>query len=78
MIEKYRKYLIFFLIIFFFKNYSLAKEISNIEIIGNNRISNETIIVFSDYKNNIEINERNINNILKNLYDTNFFKDVLK
>ncbi|WP_440634877.1 outer membrane protein assembly factor BamA [Candidatus Pelagibacter sp. HIMB1746] len=76
MIEKYRKYLIFFLIIFFFKNYSLAKEISNIEIIGNNRISNETIIVFSDYKNNIEINERNINNILKNLYDTNFFKDV--
>ena len=76
MIKKYRKYLIFFLIIFFFKNYSLAKEISNIEIIGNNRISNETIIVFSDYKNNIEINERNINNILKNLYDTNFFKDV--
>ena len=74
MIEKYRKYLIFFNNIFL--KIILQQKKSQILSIGNNRISNETIIVFSDYKNNIEINERNINNILKNLYDTNFFKDV--
>ena len=31
---------------------------------------------FFRYKNNIEINDNNLNEILKNLYETNFFKDI--
>ena len=43
---------------------------------GNERISNETIIMFSKIDDFKEINNETLNIILKNLYDTNFFKDV--
>ena len=76
MIKKFILYINCILLIFFSTTYSFAKDISKIEINGNKRISNETIILFSDYKNNIEINEKNLNNILKNLYNTKFFKVV--
>ena len=72
----YKDIVLFFLTLFFFNNVVSAKDINEVKIIGNDRISDETIIVFSDYKNNKQINDNNINKILKNLYDTNFFKDV--
>ncbi len=76
MIKKFLKYILVTLISFISYSNSFSKEIQKIEIIGNKRISNETIILFSDYKNNIEINDNNLNEILKNLYETNFFKDI--
>ena len=76
MIKKFLKYILVILISFISYSNSFSKEIQKIEIIGNKRISNETIILFSDYKNNIEINDNNLNEILKNLYETNFFKDI--
>ena len=72
----YKDIVLFFLTLIFFNNVVSAKDINEVKIIGNDRISDETIIVFSDYKNNKQINDNNINKILKNLYDTNFFKDV--
>lgn len=57
-------------------NNTLSEIISDIKISGNERISTETIIVFSDLKINKEINKNDLNQILKNLYDTNFFKDI--
>ena len=57
-------------------NNSLSEIINDIKISGNERISTETIIVFSDLKINKEINKNDLNQILKNLYDTNFFKDI--
>ena len=62
-----------FILLFFFSNNLFSKEI---EIIGNQRISDETIILLSGIDENIELNNTNLNFILKRLYDTNFFEDV--
>ena len=74
-----RIYKIFFsFIIFnlFLINISNAELLKEIKITGNDRISNETIIMFSQINLNDEINNSDLNNILKNLYETNFFEDI--
>ena len=53
-----------------------AKNIEKIIIVGNERISDQTIIMFSNTKIQDQIDMNNINNILKNIYDSNFFDDV--
>ena len=55
---------------------ALAEVITNIEILGNNRISEKTIILFSDIKKNQKYDASKINKTLKNLYETDFFEDV--
>jgi outer membrane protein insertion porin family len=59
-----------------FANISLADNLKKINIDGNQRITNETIIVFSNIKLDQNINDQVLNKILKSLYETNFFKDV--
>ncbi len=54
----------------------LSKNYKEILINGNKRISNGTIMVFSDIKKDIDIDENSLNLILKNLYKTGFFKTV--
>ena len=54
---------------------SKAQTINSIVVNGNERISTETIIMFSDI-NKSDVNDQEINNILKNLYNTNFFENV--
>lgn len=70
---------IFYLLIFFniiqFNN-SSANVIEKIEIYGNERISKNTIILFSDISIDKNVNQKKINNILKSLYETNFFENV--
>lgn len=68
--------LIGFLLNIFFVYFSYANVISKIDISGNKRISDETIKVFVDFKIGDEINIIKIDEILKNLYETKFFKDV--
>ena len=53
-----------------------SEIVKNIEITGNERVSDETILMFSDVNINDDLTENEINNILKSLYQTNFFKDV--
>ena len=53
-----------------------ANEINNIVIKGNNRISNDTITIFSDIEIGNKINNKKLNDIIINLYETNFFEDV--
>ena len=53
-----------------------AKNINNIEIKGNERIPDETILMFSQIKIGDILNDDSLNNILKKLYETNFFEDV--
>jgi outer membrane protein insertion porin family len=55
---------------------SYAKNYEKIIINGNERISNETILVFSEISEDIFLNENSINNILKKLYKSGYFKDV--
>ena len=67
------KILIIFLIL---TNYSFSQVINKINIIGNDRISKQTIILFGDIKLNESYSPLKLNNVLKNLYKTNFFDDV--
>ena len=76
MVIKILNFLKFVFFYFTFVTYSLAEVIKKIEITGNNRITDETIIVFSDIKINQEINDENLNDILKKLYETKFFKNI--
>ena len=55
---------------------AFSQIIENIEINGNERISNDTIILFSKIDIGDEINNEDINRILKDLYETNFFENI--
>lgn len=68
-------YTILFTIIFFTKSAN-AQNIENIEIIGNKRISDETVLVLGNIDLNIFFDDQNLDKILNNLYSTNFFADV--
>ena len=63
------------LILFLFKS-AYSEIINEIKIFGNDRISKETILMFSDIQVKENLDSENLNKILKNLYNTNFFKDV--
>ena len=55
---------------------SESKNFNNIIINGNERISDETILVFSEIDNVEFLDENSINLILKKLYQSGFFNDV--
>ena len=57
-------------------NISRAEKITSITIEGNDRISNETILMFSDVSIGDDIYSNDLNRILKNIYNSNFFEDV--
>ena len=71
-----RKLLAFIFILFFSLILIAAEKIEKIKIIGNERVSVETIKVYGNIKINDDVDEGSINKILKNLYETNFFSDV--
>ena len=72
---KFFLYLIALSIFITFSSY--AKNYEKIIINGNERISNETILVFSEIGENKSLDENSINDILKRLYKSGFFKDVI-
>ena len=53
-----------------------AVVINDIKVNNNQRISKETILTYGDIKLNKEYNQKQLNKIIKDLYDTNFFKDI--
>ena len=55
---------------------SYSKNYEKIIVNGNERISNETILIFSDIPENKSLDENSTNKILKKLYKSGFFKDV--
>ena len=73
----YSKKILFLTILqFFFFNLSYSDSIKKFEIYGNDRISDETILMFSDLEIGQDINENDLNDSLKELYYTDYFKDV--
>ena len=77
MCKKILKYLFFLSISFSINTQIVNSEIiKKIEISGNDRISNETIKLFSDVDINDNLDKNNLNDVLKNLYETNFFKNI--
>ena len=70
------KYLLFFFIFFIKVNFVNAEIIKSISVNGNDRITDETVIIFSkvDIGDDLKIND--LNDIIVNLYTTDFFKNV--
>ncbi len=68
-------YISFFLSLFIF-SISKAEIVKNVQIEGNKRVSKETIKIYGGVKINKNYTEIDLNNILNNLYTTNFFEDV--
>ena len=68
-----------FLIILFlilFNSSVFAEVIKKIEISGNERVSDETIKVYGNISLNQNVDNLKINQIIKDLYSTNFFEDI--
>ena len=77
MINIIMKFIISFFIIFYVFFIPLeAKIINNLIIEGNDRVSSQTIKVFSGFNEGSNINDNDLNEIIKELYNTNFFKEV--
>ena len=64
-----------FFLVFIYK-FSFAQIVENIEVKGNDRISKETILIFSSVSEGEDVSMDKINNILINLYETNYFENV--
>ena len=71
---KFLNHFILFSILLTFPTYS--KNFEKIIVNGNQRISNETILIFSEIPKNKSLDENSTNQILKKLYKSGFFKDV--
>ncbi len=71
------KYLFIILLIFKLTlTHAFSEIINNVEIKNNNRITKETIITFGGIELGKDYSQDQLNQILLNLYDTNFFADI--
>ena len=70
------KYIIKIILIFFLIFNVNAEEIKKIEITGNNRVSDETILLFGDIAINKEYSDSDLNKIIQNLFKTEFFENI--
>ena len=75
--SKIKIFLLSFLLNFLvFLSFSFSEIIKKIEITGNNRISDETILMFSKVDTGQSVKNNKINEILKDLYNSNFFSNI--
>ena len=65
-----------FTILLLFTGNVYAETFLDFNITGNDRISRQTIINFSKLKKNLDLTTKNLNDAVKELYNTNFFEDV--
>ena len=66
--------IIFLIFLFTVNSYSLI--VSSVEITGNKRLSKESIILFGNITVDKNYSNEDLNIILKDLYQTDFFKDI--
>ena len=74
--SKFKLTVLFFFLLISFDSFLKAEIVSKITIEGNNRISPETIKMFSGVSEKDDLSENDLNQVLKNLYDSNFFELV--
>ena len=65
----------FFIMLMLF-SVAKAEFVNNIVVNGNDRVSAETIILLGDVEKDIEYTDTILNNIINELYKTNFFSDI--
>ncbi len=74
--KKLKKFFLIIISFFILTISSYAEVVKKITIKGNQRVSNETIKVFSSIKVGDEITTDKLNEIIDNLYITNFFDKI--
>ena len=67
---------LFLFLLLFFYSPGNAEIIKDVKVENNTRVSKESIIAFGNIKLGSNYNESEINEILIDLYDTNFFSDI--
>jgi len=75
----FKKPIIFFIFISYqisLVSFAYSEIVNKIIVTGNERVPQETVTMLSGYKINQEIDLNDINKILKNIYDSNFFENV--
>ncbi|WP_440914604.1 outer membrane protein assembly factor BamA [Candidatus Pelagibacter sp.] len=74
------KLVILFISVIYFSflniNSSFSQKIEKIEVIGNDRISKDVIIMFSEVSEGSDVSLNELNLILKKIYDSKFFENV--
>ena len=68
-------FVIFIYLIGFNKAYSVI--INDLKTLNNNRITKETIVTYGNIKFGNDYTSEDLNKILKNLYDTDFFENII-
>ena len=76
MLKTMVKYFLLFLIFFIKITFVNAEIIKSITVNGNDRIADETVIIFSKVNIGDELIINDFNEIIVNLYNTDFFKNV--
>ena len=71
-----KKISIIFILKLIFTQTSIADVIKDFKVEGNNRVSNQTIIMFSNLNIGDDANNDILNEALKNLYYTDYFKEI--
>ena len=64
------------LVIINFYKFAYSEIIDQINVKGNERLADETIILFSELNINDDINSNDLNLALKKLFETDYFKDI--
>ncbi|MDA9084725.1 outer membrane protein assembly factor BamA [Candidatus Pelagibacter sp.] len=72
----FKKFLQIILISLLTQSFSFAEIINDIKVFGNKRISKESIAVFGKIEFGLDYDQDSLNQVLKNIYETNFFKDI--
>ena len=71
-----KKITITIFLFFLFNSVATGEVVNEFQINGNERVSKDSIKMFSNINVGDDINKNDLNEILKNIYDTNFFEDV--
>jgi len=73
----FKKFFIYIFSIFVFSlTNSQAEVVKKVIIEGNERISNETIVIYGDIELGKDYGTSDINSLIKKLYETNFFSNI--
>ena len=76
MLKLMIKFIFIFFFIFFKITFANAEIIKSISVTGNKRITDNTIVIFSKINIGDDLVINDLNKVINNLYDTDFFKDV--
>ena len=71
-----KNFIQFILLAYLWISSANAESFLNFNVIGNERVSAQTIINFSNLEAGSDLSENDFNQALKNIYDTNFFELV--